>query len=53
MIANLQDGSVQVNHAQVASPNFSYRQSGLGREPTRESIFEHFTVRKSVAINFE
>jgi acyl-CoA reductase-like NAD-dependent aldehyde dehydrogenase len=37
-------------------PNISYggyKQSGLGRELTLESMLEHFTVGKSIIINFE
>lgn len=52
----LQAGFVQVNQAQVAGLNISYggfKQSGLGRELTLESMLEHFTVRKSVILNFE
>ena len=52
----LQAGFVQVNQAQVASLNISYggyKQSGLGRELTLESMLEHFTVRKSVVLNFD
>ena len=52
----LQAGFVQVNQAQVAGPNISYggyKQSGLGRELTLESMLEHFTARKSVILNFE
>jgi acyl-CoA reductase-like NAD-dependent aldehyde dehydrogenase len=52
----LQAGFVQVNQAQVAGPNISYggyKQSGLGRELTLESMLEHFTIGKSIIINFE
>jgi acyl-CoA reductase-like NAD-dependent aldehyde dehydrogenase len=52
----LQAGFVQVNQAQVAPLNISYggyKQSGLGRELTLESMLEHFTVRKSVVLNFD
>lgn len=52
----LQAGFVQVNQAQVAGPNISYggyKQSGLGRELTLESMLEHFTVRKSIILNFD
>ena len=52
----LEAGYIQVNQAQVAGPNISYggfKQSGLGKELTLESMLEHFTRRKSVVINFE
>jgi acyl-CoA reductase-like NAD-dependent aldehyde dehydrogenase len=52
----LQAGFVQVNQAQVAGPNISYggyKQSGLGRELTLESMLEHFTIGKSIIINFQ
>ena len=52
----LQAGFVQVNQAQVAGLNISYggfKQSGLGRELTLESMLEHFTARKSVILNFD
>ena len=52
----LQAGFVQVNQAQVPGPNVSYggyKQSGLGRELTLESMLEHFTIGKSIMINFE
>lgn len=52
----LQAGFVQINQAQVAGPNISYggfKQSGLGKELTLESMLDHFTHRKSVLINFE
>jgi acyl-CoA reductase-like NAD-dependent aldehyde dehydrogenase len=51
----LQAGFVQVNQAQVAGPNISYggfKQSGIGKELTLESMLEHFTRSKSVLINF-
>lgn len=56
MVDALQAGYVQVNQAQVAGPNISYggfKQSGLGKELTLESMLEHFTRGKSVLINFE
>jgi acyl-CoA reductase-like NAD-dependent aldehyde dehydrogenase len=52
----LEAGYIQVNQAQVAGPNISYggyKQSGLGKELTLESMLEHFTRRKSVVINLE
>lgn len=52
----LQAGFVQVNQAQVAELNISYggyKQSGLGKELTLESMLEHFTDRKAVVLNFE
>lgn len=52
----LQAGFVQINQAQVAEPNIAMggvKQSGLGRELTLEAMLEHFTVCKSVVINFE
>ena len=52
----LRAGFVQVNQAQVAGLNISYggfKQSGLGRELTLESMLEHFTARKSVILNFD
>nr|HMN79053.1 aldehyde dehydrogenase family protein [Burkholderiaceae bacterium] len=56
LVDSLHAGYVQVNQAQVAGPNISYggfRQSGLGKELTLESMLEHFTHRKSVILNFE
>ncbi len=55
-VAGLEAGYIQGNQAQVAGPNISYggfKQSGLGKELTLESMLEHFTRRKSVVINFE
>ena len=55
-IDRLQAGFIQVNQAQVAGLNVcygGYKQSGLGRELTLESMLEHFTARKSVIINFD
>jgi acyl-CoA reductase-like NAD-dependent aldehyde dehydrogenase len=52
----LQAGFVQVNQAEVASLNISYggfKQSGLGKELTLDSMLEHFTHRKSVVVNFD
>ncbi len=52
----LEAGYIQINQAQVAGPNISYggyKQSGLGKELTLESMLEHFTRRKSVVINLE
>ena len=52
----LQAGFVQVNQAQVAGLNIcygGYKQSGLGRELTLESMLEHFTARKSILLNFD
>ena len=52
----LQAGFVQVNQCQVAGVNISYggfKQSGLGKELTLESMLEHFTRSKSVLINFD
>jgi acyl-CoA reductase-like NAD-dependent aldehyde dehydrogenase len=55
-VDSLQAGFVQVNQAQVASLGIAaggYKQSGLGRELTLESMLEHFTMRKSVVLNFD
>lgn len=52
----LEAGLVQVNQNQVAGPNISYggvKQSGLGKELSLESMLEHFTVKKTVIVNFE
>lgn len=51
----LRAGFVQVNQAQMTELGISYggyKQSGLGREMTLESMIEHFTANKSVVINF-
>jgi acyl-CoA reductase-like NAD-dependent aldehyde dehydrogenase len=51
----LQAGFVQVNQHEPAGLNISfggYKQSGLGRELTVESMVEHFTASKSVILNF-
>lgn len=52
----LEAGYVQVNQALVAGVNISmggYKQSGLGKELTLDSMTEHFTRSKSVSLNFE
>lgn len=52
----LEAGLVQVNQNQVAGPNVSYggvKQSGLGKELSLESMLEHFTVKKTVIVNYE
>lgn len=55
VVDRLQAGFVQVNQAQVAAPNIAmggYKNSGLGRELTLNSMLEHFTEIKSVLLNF-
>ncbi len=49
------EGVVQVNQNAVVQPNLpvgGWKVSGLGREGSLETMLEHFTHSKTVAINF-
>ncbi|ELR24153.1 betaine aldehyde dehydrogenase [Acanthamoeba castellanii str. Neff] len=51
----LEAGVVQVNQNAVVQPNLpvgGWKVSGLGREGSLETMLEHFTHSKTVAINF-
>ena len=55
-VNRLEAGFVQVNQGGVAGLNIAmggYKQSGLGKELTLNSMLEHFTELKSVLLNFE
>lgn len=53
---HLDAGFVQVNQNVVVQPGLSYggfKQSGIGKEATREAMLEHFTRKKTVIINLK
>ncbi|MBO4252338.1 aldehyde dehydrogenase family protein [Streptomyces griseorubiginosus] len=55
-VNSLEAGYVQVNQALVAGVNISYggyKQSGLGKELTLDSMLDHFTHSKSISLNFQ
>jgi acyl-CoA reductase-like NAD-dependent aldehyde dehydrogenase len=52
----LEAGFVQVNQNVVVQPGLSYggfKQSGIGKEATREAMLEHFTKKKTVIMNLQ
>lgn len=53
-VHRLDAGFVQVNQNLVVQPGLSYggfKQSGIGKEASLESMLEHFTKKKTVLIN--
>lgn len=53
-VHKLQAGFVQVNQNLVVQPGLSYggfKNSGVGKEASREAMLEHFTKKKTVMMN--